>query len=220
MIMVEGSELGLINLKFLLMCCEAASSLKINFAKNEVVVMGYSAEKQMRIADGLNCKLFEFPITYLGFLLGQSRILVKDLDPLVERVQAKAEPWRARFLSKPSRTLFINVCLSSMPMFTMGLYLLPESIHVSMDKERTRFFWQGAKDNQKYHMVKRINICKLKEQGGVGMLNYRRMNVALLLKWVWRILRGKGGLWLKLIKAKYLRGQPLRTCSCRDGSQF
>jgi hypothetical protein len=36
------------------------------------------------------------------------------------------------------------------------------------------------------------------------------MNVALMLRWV----------WLQLIKAKYLRGRPLMSCQCREGSQF
>jgi hypothetical protein len=45
MIMVEGSELDLINLKFLLLCFEAMSGLKINFDKSEVVVMGFDPEE-------------------------------------------------------------------------------------------------------------------------------------------------------------------------------
>uniref|UniRef100_A0A453DDW2 Reverse transcriptase zinc-binding domain-containing protein n=1 Tax=Aegilops tauschii subsp. strangulata TaxID=200361 RepID=A0A453DDW2_AEGTS len=46
------------------------------------------------------------------------------------------------------------------------------------------------------------------------------MNVALMLRWVWRILRGEGGLWLQLIQAKYLRGAPLLACNRTEGSQF
>jgi hypothetical protein len=46
------------------------------------------------------------------------------------------------------------------------------------------------------------------------------MNVALMLRWVWRILKGDGGLWLQLIKAKYLRGRPLMSCQRQEGSQF
>jgi hypothetical protein len=48
MIMVEGSELDIVNLKFLLLCFETTSGLKINFDKSEVVVMGYS----LRINNG------------------------------------------------------------------------------------------------------------------------------------------------------------------------
>ena len=66
MIMVEGSELDIINLKFLLLCFETMSGLKINFDKSEVVVLGYSPEEQQRIANNLNCKLSSFLVTYLG----------------------------------------------------------------------------------------------------------------------------------------------------------
>jgi hypothetical protein len=57
---------------------------------------------------------------------------------------------------------------------------------------------------QKYHMVKLADICAPKEHGGIGILVSRRINKALMLKWVWHILRGEGGLWLCLINAKYL----------------
>jgi flagellar assembly factor FliW len=40
MIIVEWSELDIINLKHPLLCFEAISGLKINFFKNWVVVMG------------------------------------------------------------------------------------------------------------------------------------------------------------------------------------
>jgi hypothetical protein len=46
MIMVEGSELDIVNLKFLLLCFETMSGLKINFDKSEVVVLGYSPADQ------------------------------------------------------------------------------------------------------------------------------------------------------------------------------
>ncbi|KAE8775676.1 Heparanase-like protein 2 [Hordeum vulgare] len=46
------------------------------------------------------------------------------------------------------------------------------------------------------------------------------MNVALMLRWVWRILQGDGGLWLQLIEAKYLWGSPLLEGSLANGSQF
>uniref|UniRef100_A0A452Z856 Uncharacterized protein n=1 Tax=Aegilops tauschii subsp. strangulata TaxID=200361 RepID=A0A452Z856_AEGTS len=46
------------------------------------------------------------------------------------------------------------------------------------------------------------------------------MDVALMLRWVWLILHGEGGLWLQLLQAKYLRGAPLLTGSDIAGSQF
>ena len=76
MIMVEGSALDIVNLKFLLLYFEAMSGLKINFEKSEVIVLGYPAEEQQRITDNLNCRLASFPMTYLGMPLADSPILL------------------------------------------------------------------------------------------------------------------------------------------------
>ena len=40
--MVEGSDKDIQNLKFLLLCFQEMSGLTINFAKSEVMVLGYS----------------------------------------------------------------------------------------------------------------------------------------------------------------------------------
>ncbi|XP_073360357.1 uncharacterized protein [Aegilops tauschii subsp. strangulata] len=61
---------------------------------------------------------------------------------------------------------------------------------------------------------------RILDRGGLGIPASRRMNVVLMLRWVWRILRGDGGLWLQLIESKYLQGQPLLACSHSAGSHF
>jgi hypothetical protein len=53
--MVEGLELDIINHKFLLLCSEAMSGLKINFNKGKVMIMGYCPEEQQCIANNLDC---------------------------------------------------------------------------------------------------------------------------------------------------------------------
>uniref|UniRef100_A0A8I6X0D4 Reverse transcriptase domain-containing protein n=1 Tax=Hordeum vulgare subsp. vulgare TaxID=112509 RepID=A0A8I6X0D4_HORVV len=220
MIMVSGSESDIANLKFLLLCFEEMSGLKINFDKSEVVVLGYSEVDQLRIVDNLNCKLATFPISYLGMPLAESRILVSGFDPLVGRVASRAEPWCGRFTSKCSKSILISSNLASLPMYMMGMYILPEGVHNAFDKELARFFWHAGDGRPKYHMVKWDDVCVPKDRGGLGIPASRRMNVALMLRWVWQILQGDGGLWLQLIEAKYLRGRPLLACSLANGSQF
>ena len=80
--------------------------------------------------------------------------------------------------------MLIGSCLYSLAMFNMGLYLLPEGVHCSFDKELSRFFWQPRTGLQKYHMVKWADICSPKDLGGIGIPASRHMNVALMLKWV------------------------------------
>jgi hypothetical protein len=50
-IMIQDGDEQLANLKFILMCFEDMSGLKINYHKSEVIVMGRSPERQQRVAD-------------------------------------------------------------------------------------------------------------------------------------------------------------------------
>ena len=117
------------------------------------------------IADNLNCRLASFPVTYLGVSVRDTRILAKDYDPLLERVKSRADPWQGRFTLKGSKTVLIDSCISSLPMYMMGLYILPASIHRSFDRELSWFFWMAANGWQKYHMVKWADLCAPKEVG-------------------------------------------------------
>jgi hypothetical protein len=89
-------------------------------------------------------------------------------------------------------------------MFAMSLYMLYEATHVEMDRVRSRFFWEGVGKKRKYHMVDWAAVCKPKEFGGLGILNTTNMNIALMLKWIWKLYQGAEGLWVDLLKAKYL----------------
>ncbi|KAE8767490.1 ABC transporter G family member 37 [Hordeum vulgare] len=83
MIMVEGYDLDIVNFKFLLLCFEIMSGLKINLNKSKLVVFGCSATEQQRIADKIKCRLTSFPISYLRMPMCDSRILVSGYDSLV-----------------------------------------------------------------------------------------------------------------------------------------
>jgi hypothetical protein len=87
----------------------------------------------------------------------------------------------------------------------MGLFLLADGTHKGLDKHRNNFFWEDKVNKRKYHMVSWEEICKPKEQGGLGVMNTKKMNIALMLKWIWRILTEQDErlLWLQLIRAKY-----------------
>ncbi|XP_047058014.1 uncharacterized protein LOC124664572 [Lolium rigidum] len=103
----------------------------------------------------------------------------------------------------------------------MGIYLLHEATHGEMNKSRARFFWEGVGNKRKYHMVDWATVCKPKELGGLGILNTKLMNIALMLKWIWKLYQGAEGLWVDLLQAKYLGGNDIFSPLVpTKGSQF
>jgi hypothetical protein len=205
MILIQNSEEGLRNLKFILLCFELLSGLKINFHKSEVIVMGVEAEKQARVARILNCKQGCFPFTYLGFSMSDHKLSIADMEPLVATVGKRAAPWQGRFMSSTARLTLIDACLSNLPLHSMALFLLADGTHAGFDKHRNRFFWEGQGTKRKFHWVNWQEIYQPKGQGGLGVMNTKAMNICLMAKWIWRMLVGQDSdlLWLKLIRAKY-----------------
>jgi hypothetical protein len=48
------------------------------------------------------------------------------------------------------------------------------------------------KEEKKYHLVSWEHVCRPNDQGGLGILNLKIMNIALLAKWVWKLFNEKG----------------------------
>jgi hypothetical protein len=56
--------------------------------------------------------------------------------------------------------------------------------------------------------------------GGLGLINTKKMNIALLLKWAWRLSQDEDSIWATLIRAKYRNADNLWASSGLGGSQF
>jgi hypothetical protein len=70
-------------------------------------------------------------------------------------------------------------------------------------------------------MVDWATVCRPKEVGGLGILNTKTMNIALMLRWIWRLYQNEEGLWVDLLKAKYLGDHDLFSPLVKTkGSQF
>jgi hypothetical protein len=150
-LLLELDDNSLINLKFILIAFEILSGLKINFLKSKVIVMGAPQEVQARVANALNCKQGSFPFTYLGFPIADRQLSISDWEGLVGKVGHRVDPWQGRFMSSAARLTLINLSLSSLTLYAMGLFLLVDGIHASFDKILARFFWEGISDKCSYH---------------------------------------------------------------------
>ena len=61
---------------------------------------------------------------------------------------------------------------------------------------------------KKYRLAKWDILCQPKDQGGLGIHNLELKNIALLSKWLYRLLT-TDGTWQQLIRNKYIGTKPL-----------
>ncbi|KAG2632387.1 hypothetical protein PVAP13_2NG085546 [Panicum virgatum] len=118
------------------------------------------------------------------------------------------------------RTKQKSTCLSSTPMYTMGVYLLYEGNYQALDSIRNTFFWQGTNKKRKYHMVKWEALIRPKEFGGVDFLDIRVMNICLLVKWIERLEKRDDSICIQLLCRKYLGDKSIFQLNRNAGSQF
>jgi hypothetical protein len=73
-IMSDGLDTSILNLKLILYCFEWMSDLKINFQKSEVYAFGVPHQDKERMENMLNCKIGSWLMKYLGILVSNSRL--------------------------------------------------------------------------------------------------------------------------------------------------
>ena len=125
-----------------------------------------SDSEAQRVAHLLNCSLGSYPLKYLGLPISPLKLLVKDFAPAVTKVGNRVLPWRGRYNSQAGKVALTNACLSSLPMFLMGFYLLSEGTHMGFDKHRGAFFWNSSDNKRKY----RISFVDLRAWGVLASL--------------------------------------------------
>lgn len=114
--------------------------MKINYHKSEVVVYGPSEEEQQRVADMLGCQLGTLPMKYLGLPISDTKLVKADLHGVVEKQGKRLGTWKTPQLSMGGRLILINSSLTSLPMYAMLFYRLPEWLHAVFDSARARFY--------------------------------------------------------------------------------
>jgi hypothetical protein len=101
------------------------SGLKINYQKSEAYIFGMDEHDSRRIANMMNCKLGELPITYLGIPMSDTKLGMNAFVNLSKKISKRVPPWKGKHMSSGATLNLSNSCLSSLPTYVMGFYLLP-----------------------------------------------------------------------------------------------
>jgi hypothetical protein len=104
-LMIDGSDESIINLKIVLYCFEWLSGLKINYHKSEVVFFGISQAEKERKANMMNCKLGELPVKYLGIPISDRVIGSEAFQIIPNRMLKRLDPWKGKIMTSGGKLI-------------------------------------------------------------------------------------------------------------------
>ena len=116
-------------------------------------------------------------------------------QPILNKFNARLIAWKGRFLSLAGRICLIKLVFTTLPIFYLSFFKAPASVCKSITSIQRRFLWGWGKDNRAISWVSWENLCKSKDEGGLGLKNIRKFNYALLAKWRWCLVSEEIGKW-------------------------
>ncbi|KAI3509571.1 hypothetical protein L1887_24947 [Cichorium endivia] len=201
----EWDRTNLKNLARILKCFHASSGLKVNFHKSRVFGIGASDSETTNWASILGCDVGTFPFTYLGVPVGANMNLTKNWKPIIEKFQNKLSIWKSKSLSFGGRLTLLSSMLGNLPTYFFSLFTAPVTVTNKLENIRRRFLWGGEENKTKIHWVAWEKVLASKSAGGLGVGSIRALNVALIVKWWWRLKTEKDALWGKIIGLEKLQ---------------
>ena len=86
-------------------------------------------------------------------------------------------------LSFGGRFTLIKSVLSTIPVYYISLFKMPEGVSRILDKIQSYFLWGDNGLEKKLHLVSWNKVTSNLNQGGLGVRRIRDMNDCLLIKW-------------------------------------
>jgi len=194
---------SVINIKVMLSCFELVSGLKVNLLKSRIGGVGVEQMEILSSASVLNCEIMRTPFKYLGLPVGGCHKRGEFWDEMVNKVKSILGRWKGRYISMAGRICLIKSVLSSIPLFYLSLFKILSNVLKKIVNLQRNFLSGWGSKGRKIAWVAWDKVCNSKDAGGLGIINVRSFNLALLGKWICRLNSDKGGLWREVIESKY-----------------
>ncbi|RVW99798.1 putative mitochondrial protein [Vitis vinifera] len=138
-IFCEAKKEHLTHLSWTLFWFEAASGLRINLAKSEIIPVGEVEEVDVLVVE-LGCRVGSLPSSYLGLPLGAPNKSLSAWDGVEERVRRRLALWKRQYISKGGRITLIKTLSQSFPQ----LFALAVHRNATVEEVWDQNFGQGG----------------------------------------------------------------------------
>ncbi|VFQ65925.1 unnamed protein product [Cuscuta campestris] len=226
-IFCNGECKNIYKLKHILNMYMEASGQQINYEKSKF----YCGNKLGRLAiskiEGiLGMKHDKLPFKYLGAPICKGKLKKTDCGELFKHFNKYIDSWYSKTLNQSGRLILIKHVLSSIPLHLIAAHTLPKSVITKLHSMMANFFWGTSSGNNKYHWTKWEDICKPKEEGGLGVRDIRDIQDAYSIKMWWNF-RFHNNKWAQFMRKKYsincfeekITDSPIRKRICRIHSK-
>lgn len=88
-------------------------------------------------------------------------------------------------------------------MYYLSLFPIPVTVCNKLEAIIRRFLWSGVGHTRNVHWVCWNKVCKFKADGGLGLVEMKLKNRAMLNKWLWRFASENDNLWRRVVIQKY-----------------
>jgi hypothetical protein len=180
-LIMRASQRELLCLKATLETFAQSTGLRVNHAKSCMVPLNLEKEQAENLAWAFGCRVQGLPLAYLGLPMGTTKPRVKHYAPLMKRVERQLTS--ISMLTQVGKLQLVNSVLSSLPTYRMCSMSVPIAVLEDFDRARRQCMWRNSDCNAKSKpMVAWRKCTRPKRKGGLGVINLRSQNTALLLK--------------------------------------
>lgn len=206
MVFVEGTKESVEGVLDVFEKFEVWSGLSIRLEKSTIYMGGVSEVEQRRILRNFPFAVGELPVRYLGLPLMTKAMRRQDYMPLLGKIRSRICSWTSRFLSYAGRLQLIRSVLMSIVNFWGAAFRFPGQCTKEIEQLCSAFLWSGPELKSTGAKVAWQDICKTKQEGGLGIRALKEVNKVQGLKLIWRFLAGDS-LWSKWIRSNLLKGK-------------
>ena len=96
------------------------------------------------LALDLGCKIGSLPMSYLGLPLGAKHKALGVWDSVEERFRKRLTSWKIQYISKGGRVTLIRSTLSSLPIYYLSLFRMPQKVCARLERIQRQFLWGGG----------------------------------------------------------------------------
>jgi hypothetical protein len=194
-----------------------STGLRVNYAKSGMVPLNVSQHQAQIMAEVFGCQIQAMPFTYLGLPMGSTRPQIEHYAPLMDRAEQQLTTISS-LLTHAGRLQLVNSVLSSLPTYTMCSVMVPMEVHENFDRARRHCMWRKSESNARSKPLVAWRKCiRPKRKGGLGVINQKSQNVALL-NHLDKFYNRKDIPWVKLIWDTYYSNGEIPHASGPKGS--